>query len=160
MDVARSRGMIYEWNDFYSIDMSCSSDDDCCQNGVVPGKCHGTENICSKRKICIKKFEYGGIILCVRLIIGKLNVKHGLSLPFSVEQCADKIEIQIESPQWDSSYRNVSYCVDGLTEHVLNVCQQVTWAYGTYQLEYEGGAEKLVNGFVTYTMDFSEDYQG
>ena len=77
-----------------------------------------------------------------------------------MEQCADKIEIQIESPRWDSFYKNVSYCADDLTEDVMYVCQQVPWAYGTYQLEYEGGAEKLLNGFVTYTMEFSEYYQG
>ena len=84
-------------------------------------------------------------------------------LCFSVEQCVDKIEIQmdLESDQtWADKYKNVSFCADVLAEDDETVCQQVPWAYGTYQLEYEGGAEKLVNGFVTYTMDFSEYYQG
>ena len=71
----------------------------------------------------------------------------------------DKIEIQMEAANFPD-HKNVSFCADEMTEDVENVCQQVTWAYGTYQLEYEGGAEKLVNGFVTYTMDFSEYYQG
>ena len=81
------------------------------------------------------------------------------SLCFSVEQCVDKIEIQLEVENFPD-YKNASFCANEMTEHILNICQHVTWAYGTYQLEYEGGAEKLVNGFVTYTMEFSDLYQG
>lgn len=38
-------------------------------------------------------------------------------------------------------------------------CWHFPWAYGSFNIEYENGAEKFVNGYVTYTMDYSDYYQ-
>ena len=76
---------------------------------------------------------------------------------FSVEDCIDQIEV------YNNAERALPFetCL-GLDSSYAYACTPtgVPWAYGTYNIEYENGAEKLVNGYVTYTMDYSYQDEG
>ena len=76
-----------------------------------------------------------------------------------MEDCADKIEVYLD-PLLLAGFNppEIETCF-GLDASNALACtgggNSTHWAYGTYNIEYENGAEKLVNGFVTYTMDYS-----
>ena len=73
-----------------------------------------------------------------------------------MEDCADKIEIYVD-PEQQGYFDPPTFetCVGLENNAVACNSNSTPFAYGTYNIEYENGAEKLVNGYVTYTMDYS-----